>query len=170
MSRYFLAVFILFSFLLISSCSKGKVISTPPTPQGQVTDDDAKNICEASGKGDLPVVKALLNKSPELVKARYEFLSQTPLHYAAMGGHKEVAEVLIASGSEIDAKDAAGSTPLTYAVMMQKKDLIVLFISKGANPEIKNNKDDSPLSLSEKNKDINKLLIETAKSSKIKNK
>ena len=38
-----------------------------------------------------------------------------PLQLAAMKGHKEVAELLIAEGADVNAKDAQGYTPLGLA-------------------------------------------------------
>ncbi len=40
----------------------------------------------------------------------------TPLHCAARYGHKEVAELLITKGADINAKDDGGKTALSYAV------------------------------------------------------
>jgi len=37
------------------------------------------------------------------------------LHKAAGWGHKEVAELLIANGADVNAKDEDGDTPLVYA-------------------------------------------------------
>ena len=37
---------------------------------------------------------------------------ETPLHWAAFSGHKDVAEVLLARNAEINAKDHKGWTPL----------------------------------------------------------
>ena len=41
---------------------------------------------------------------------------KTPLREAAFGGQKEVAELLIANGAEVNAKDKRGSTPLDSAI------------------------------------------------------
>ena len=42
--------------------------------------------------------------------------SITPLHFASAKGHKEIAELLIAEGAEVNAKDEDGKTPLDYAI------------------------------------------------------
>ena len=43
----------------------------------------------------------------------------TPLHWAAMEGRKEVAELLIAAGANVNAKDVDGSTPLDLAKLYE---------------------------------------------------
>jgi len=40
----------------------------------------------------------------------------TPLHRAASKVHKEMAELLIAKGADVNAKDKNGRTPLDWAV------------------------------------------------------
>ena len=40
---------------------------------------------------------------------------KTPLQHAAFGGHKEVVELLIAKGADVNAKDDSGWTPLDAA-------------------------------------------------------
>ena len=43
-------------------------------------------------------------------------LNWTPLHYAAKQGHKEIAELLIAEGANVNAKTDWGElTPLNFA-------------------------------------------------------
>ena len=40
----------------------------------------------------------------------------TPLHEATGAGHKEVVELLIAEGADVNAKNEDGRTPLDWAV------------------------------------------------------
>ena len=40
----------------------------------------------------------------------------TPLHEAALRGHKEIVELLIAKGADVNAKDDGGMTPLAVAI------------------------------------------------------
>ena len=39
----------------------------------------------------------------------------TPLHYVVVGGHMELVELLIAEGTDVNAKDDDGWTPLDLA-------------------------------------------------------
>ena len=39
----------------------------------------------------------------------------TPLHQAARNGHKEIAELLIAKGADVNVKNEDGETPLDWA-------------------------------------------------------
>ncbi len=42
--------------------------------------------------------------------------NQTPLHWAAMYGHKEILELLINKRANINAADSNGQTPLSWAI------------------------------------------------------
>jgi len=48
----------------------------------------------------------------------------TPLNYAAHGGHKEVAELLIAAGADVNARDEDGKTPFDVASNDETADLL----------------------------------------------
>ena len=60
----------------------------------------------------------------------------SPLHYAALGGHKEVVEYLIDNNSAVNASDAAGCTPLHAAAMLGHIEIIRLLIARGADVDI----------------------------------
>lgn len=67
------------------------------------------------------------------------------LHMAVLQGNIDVVRQHIASGSDLDQKDAYGSTPLIIAVTFGKKDVAKTLIGAGANLEITNNEGSSPL-------------------------
>jgi len=51
------------------------------------------------------------------VNAKNGFNGRTPLHNAAANGHKEIVELLIAKGVDVNARDNDGYTPLDWAIM-----------------------------------------------------
>jgi len=91
----------------------------------------AEEIHDAAQQGDLAKIKRLLEKSPELLKSRSEN-EKTPLHFAAQGGHKDIVELLIAKGADVNAKNVAKETPLHYAAALAHKEVVDLLISKEA--------------------------------------
>ena len=64
----------------------------------------------------------------------------TPLHYAVGNGHKEIAELLISKGADVNAKDKIRGNPLHYAVAYDYKEISVLLIAKGADVNAKDGK------------------------------
>jgi len=54
------------------------------------------------------------------------------LHYAAEGGYQAVAELLLANGALINAKDEDDLTPLHYAARSDQIKTIAMLVSKGA--------------------------------------
>ena len=59
----------------------------------------------------------------------------TPLHLAAKYGHKEIVEILIANGADINAKDDDGETPLHKAAWERHEEIAKFLISHGADVE-----------------------------------
>jgi len=82
----------------------------------------------------------------------------TPLHLAAQGGYKEIAELLIAAGADVNAKNNWGSTPLHYAAEEGlntpyeeegHKEIAELLIANGVDVNAKKNNGRTPLDLAE---------------------
>jgi len=75
-----------------------------------------EKLIDAVSRGSLEEVKALVENHPELVDQRDE-LGATPLHFAAFGGHRAVAQFLIQHGAEVNALDGKhGATPAGWAI------------------------------------------------------
>jgi ankyrin repeat protein len=83
-------------------------------------DDQINELCAASGRGDTARVQALLKTNPTLV-SRKDDNGDTPLHWAAMYGRKDVAALLLAIGADVNANGHRGATPLYYAAWNNQK-------------------------------------------------
>ena len=67
-------------------------------------------------RGDLDAVRAMIAATPELVRARDDD-GATALHHAAFHGQRAIAELLIDSGAELNARDGIHhATPAGWAI------------------------------------------------------
>jgi ankyrin repeat protein len=92
--------------------------------------DFKSTIHQAADAGDLAKVKAFIQKG---IDVNTKVHGCTPLHCAARYGHKEVAELLIAKGADINAKDTRGRTPIDLAINQGRKEIAKLLLSKSGD-------------------------------------
>jgi len=83
---------------------------------------------KAAEAGHIEAVKKHLAAGKD-VNAKLKYGGATPLHLAA---NKEIAELLIANGADVNAKSKAGCTPLHVAGFRGHKEIAELLIAKGA--------------------------------------
>ena len=69
----------------------------------------------------------------------------TPLHWAAYGGHKEITELFIAKGADVNAESENGVTPLHMTVVYDHKEVAELLIANGADVNAKMDDGRTPL-------------------------
>jgi ankyrin repeat protein len=62
-------------------------------------------------------------------KNRY---GSTPLHRAAIQGHKEIVELLVTKGADVNAKSETYGTPLDVAIKYKRTELADLLRKRGA--------------------------------------
>ena len=122
----------------------GESQQTAPSPESKPVEPVAKAAkpepptVEAP---DISISEAALNENIEAVKQHIaagtdvnarDNGGSTPLHQAAINGHKKIAELLIANGADVNAKTkSTGKTPLDYAVMGKKTDIADLLRKHG---------------------------------------
>lgn len=69
------------------------------------------------------------------------------LHYAVFNGHSKLANELIASGADVNARSPNGSTPLMLAAREGREDLIKVLFESGADAKAQNDWGDNALTL-----------------------
>ena len=95
------------------------------------------DLLKAIGQGDAITVENLLRSYPEMINYRTPTEGVTLLHVAALSGHKNVAEILLAKGIDINSKTESGETPLHTAAWRGKKDVVKLLLEKGADTSVR---------------------------------
>ena len=107
------------SILLVALLTTCAVGATPP-------------IFTAVGRGDVDAVRAILKEDPAAVRAKDGDGSQ-PLHAAGRIDRKDIAELLLKSGADINALDQAGHTPLYHALGNARGEQVAeLLLRRGA--------------------------------------
>jgi ankyrin repeat protein len=103
-------------------------------------------IQDAAQKGDLAKVKALLEKTPDLVSDR-DNAGQTALHWAVSGRYKDMVVFLLDSKADVNAKSNSGQTPLHYAASFCFGDtnMVSLLLARKADVNTKDNFGKTPL-------------------------
>jgi cytohesin len=107
---------------------------------------DPNVIRDSTLNGDLKKVKALIKDNPTLV-FHQDGNGDTPLIWAALRGHKDVVEFLLASGAKINATNNAGETPLHLAAGKGYKDVVELLLAHGAGVNFRDSHGHTPLEL-----------------------
>ena len=96
------------------------------------------SIQDAAKEGNFKVIKQHIATGAD-VNARDGFDGMTALHNAVWGNKREIIELLVASGADVDAKDDRGWTTLHEAVWGDDKETIGLLIVCGADVDAKDN-------------------------------
>ena len=131
--------------------------ATPEPPTAKAPDI---SIHEATYDGNIEAVKQHIAAGTD-VNAKdknNDFIGWTPLLHAASDGHKEITELLINNGADLNVKDREGLTPLHYAVYEGHKEVVALLIAKGADVNPKNKDDETPLDWPKRHPEIADLL------------
>ena len=121
----------------VSPDPDGKV--EPLLDSAEVSDLD-KRLLKAAVEGQLlekkEEVKELLQSNAN-IEAKGGGLKQTPLHFAAKRGHRDIVDLLLKEKADIEAKNVNQSTPLHFAVGSGHRDIVDLLLEKKADIEAK---------------------------------
>ena len=101
-------------------------------------------IHDAAKNGDLEKAKSLLKDNPDLVFSK-DTNGLTPLHWAAIQGHKDMVELLLANKADVNARDNYGWTALHAAALFGQAGVTELLLANKADVNAKANDGWTPL-------------------------
>ena len=104
-----------------------------------IDSDPELSIHDAAYSGDLEKIRLLLKGAPDLASSTAHVFEVTPLHMAAGKGHKAVVELLVVTGTKVNAKSVTGETPLHYAASAGHKEVVAVLLANGADANAKDN-------------------------------
>ncbi len=120
------------------------------------------DIYEASSLGDKESAQRILSKEPGTANS-YSPDGFTPLGLASHFGRKEIVELLLVKGAEVNAvsKNPTGFTALTGALSGGHSDIVRILVAKGANVNHRYEAGFSPLMVAAEGGDLEtvKLLL-----------
>lgn len=96
---------------------------------------DPEEMLQASQRGDVGRVRQLLSLDTTLVNAKGAY-DKTPLHWAAEKNFRELAELLVTRGANLDTEVTWGMTPLQWAANMGSRDVADVLLAHGARPQL----------------------------------
>ena len=77
---------------------------------------DLDNLIAAAKQGNLERVNAILGADNSLVNQKDES-GATPVHYAALNGHRQIVRLLVQRGADVNSTDSQfGATPAGWAI------------------------------------------------------
>jgi len=120
--------FIIPTAMICATILAGIWMLKPPSEPSEPPDI---SIQKAALDGNIVAIKQHLAAGTDVNAKKDGF---TPLHNAALKGHKEVAELLIAKGADVSAKNNRGFTPLHKA---RTKEIAAMLIANGASVNVK---------------------------------
>ena len=116
-----------------ATAPEAKPVAEAATPEPTTAKAPDISIYDAVTEGNIEAVKQHLAAGTD-VNDEFAF----PLHLAASCGHKEIAELLIANGADVNAKTDDEETPLNLAAFEGHKEIAELLIANGADVNAKN--------------------------------
>ena len=135
----------------VSDFSSGAPSGFAPTPEprgGARATAEARAtaaLCSAAYFGTVAGVESAI-EAGGCVSGQDE-TGMTPLHWAAHGGHEEVAQVLLQRGADACAGNAEGWTPLHYAACAGHQTVATLLLRCGADGAATNHAGRTPLQM-----------------------
>ena len=102
-------------------------------------------LLSAASAGQLESVRRLLRFGARKSMTTVADQVGSPLHQAALEGHKNVIALLLNEGCPIDIKDSDGLTALNYAANFGQVDVIEMLVNRGLDVNTLDNQGNTPL-------------------------
>ena len=112
---------------------EAKPVAQAATPEPTTAKVPDISMHEAALMGNIEVVKQHIAAGTDVNVKSERYGGSTPLHLTARSNRKEIAELLIAEGADVNAKNDSRQTPLHVAAARGRKEIIELLIANGAN-------------------------------------
>jgi ankyrin repeat protein len=101
---------------------------------------------QAAAAGNLDVVRFLISDEVKADPCAARINNFTPLHSAAMYGHAEICEELLAVGANVNIQtEPQGYTPLHSAAFAGHLQAIKVLLAHGANLDLRNYRNERPV-------------------------
>ena len=99
----------------------------------------------AAGRGNINLVRMILDKHPELINQASGPFRATPLHNAAYEGRVQVVEELLARNADVHARNSRGFIPLHDAMTGGKPEIVFLLLDHHSDLNATNQFGQTPL-------------------------
>jgi ankyrin repeat protein len=170
--RFILLVMVVILFMPVLAQHIFEVVKKGDLEQVKAILEKNPELVDARGENDrTPLMQAALSRQYAVFRFLVEKGADVnlrnkggycPLHVVAIRGERELVDLIISKGAEINSnKNVGGTTPLDFAVSRGHKDIVALLIAKGAQLNLKDKRGNTPLlrAMSEGHQDIIKLLL-----------
>ncbi len=124
--------------LAVASFAGFALAGLPSTAAAQTVD-----IWTAAGAGNLEAIKDHVAAGAD-IDAKAPSIGLTPLMAAAITGHRDAAELLLAKGARPNIKNKEGSTALHMAAFFGHVEIVKALVDKEANVNVRNQKAETP--------------------------
>jgi len=102
-----------------------------------LSDQVVEQFVSAARNGDRRNLERILREGKVTVNSQAND-GWTALIYAAHYGHREICEMLISEGCDVDIQNSIGNTALRFAAWFGHKEICEMILSKGCNIDIQN--------------------------------
>ena len=166
---------ITFAAVVLVGCGESQQSATAPeakpvaeaaTPEPTTTKAPEISIYDAVQRGNIQAVKQHIAEGADVngkIKAEkwQDIAGWTPLHFAARSNRKEIVELLITVGADVNVEADNGLTPLHNAAANADKEVAELLIAEGSDVNAKDIAEWTPLhyAAGRGNKEVGELLI-----------